>query len=181
MQYPYLTLLEIITIFLTLLIGAVIFYLLVKRGRMVKFATVLKSLGLYFLGALIFYLIYPFAFLSRIFNIGLLGILDILIFGAVLFFIFYFIMRRFFLMGWKKSLVFFLLLIIIILPFLNFFRMVILGEIINLGVFAEESEAAFEEWMRHGIQPTSFKISQTIGRATLYWLSDYFREIAITI
>lgn len=199
MQYPYLTLLEITTVLLTLLIGMTIFYFLVKRWQETKFLTVLKAITLYESGSLLFYLIYPFPLLYRISNVSLFKILDVLIFGVVLFFIFYFIMKKILSISWKRSLVVFLLVIVILFPFLDFFRIVFVQKICNLSVFAEESakmraemEAYFEKYGFGGFlyaplippppEPIAFKVIGTIEKATLSWPADrIIREIMLTI
>lgn len=197
MQYPYLTLLEIITIFLTLLIGMVIFYFLVKRWQETKFLTVFKAFALYELGSLLFYLIYPFPLLSKISNISLFKIFDVLIFGIILFFIFYFIMKKILSISWKKSLVVFLLVIVILFPLLDFLRIVFVQKIWNLSVFAEESakmkaemEAYFEKYGFGGFlyaplippppEPITFKVIGIVEKATLSWPSVRIREIILT-
>jgi len=197
MQYPYLTLLEIVTVLLTLLIGLVIFYFLVKRWRETKFLTALKAVALYELGSLLIYLIYPFPLLSRISNVSVLKILDVLIFGVILFFIFYFITKKILLISWKKSLISFLLVIVIVFPLLDSFRIIFAEKIVNFSVFAEESakmeaemKAYFEEYGFFGgllyaplipppPVPLAFKVIGTIEKATLSWPGNYLREIII--
>jgi len=200
MQYPFLTLLEIITVLLTLLIGMTIFYFLVKRWRReTKFLTVLKAITLYQLGSLLIYLIYPFSLFHRILYLGGLKIIRMLIFSVILFFIFYFILKKVLLMDWKKSLLSFLLIILIIFPLLDFFRIIIVQKLWNFSVFAKESvklkaemEAYFE---KHGFfgflyyppviplssLPLGLKVIGVVKGATLSWPIDQIREIILTI
>lgn len=198
MQYPYLTLLEVISVLLTLLIGIAIFYFLVKRWRETKFLTVLKAVVLYELGSLLIYLIYPFPLLFRISNVSVLKILDVLIFGTILFFAFYFITKKTLLMSWKKSLISFLLVIVMVFPFLDSFRIVFVQKVMNFSVFAEENakmeaemEAYFEEYGFVGFLyvplipsppiPITFKVIGIIEKAILSWPRDCLREIIIQI
>jgi len=198
MQYPYLTLLEIITVLLTLFVGIIIFYFLLRRWRETKFLTAVKAIALYELGSLLIYLIYPFPLLSRISNVSVLKILDMLIFGIILFFVFYFVMKKILAISWKKSLIAFLLIIVIAFPFLDFFRIVFVQKIMNYSVFAEESarmeaemEVYFKEYGFGGFLyaplipsppvPMAFKVIGTIENATLSWPSNRLREIIIQI
>ena len=198
MQYPYLTLLEIISIFLTLFVGTIIFYFLIRKRQETKFLTALKAIALYELASLLLYLIYPSSFLSRILHNNISKILDLLIFGIVLFFVFHFVMKKILSIGWKKSLITFLLVIIIIFPILDFFRVVLVRNISNLSVFAEEStkmeaemKAYFDKYGLGGFlyaplipsppEPLAFKVTGTIEKATLSWSGDRIREILITV
>ena len=66
MQYPYLILLETITVFLTLFVGIIIFYFLTKKWQEIKFMAALKAVVFYEVGSFLIYLIYPFPFLCAI-------------------------------------------------------------------------------------------------------------------
>jgi len=190
MQYPYLTLLEIITVLLTLLIGIVIFYFLVKRWQKIKFLTVLKTVFLYELGSLFIYLIYPFPLLSRISNVSVLKILDVLIFGIILFFVFYFITKKILLINWKKTLILFLLVIIILFPFLDYFRTMLVEKIKTFSVFVEERSeiekyyGIFSPYFSFDFNTPEilfFRLITKIKEATLSWPSYRFRKIMIEI
>jgi hypothetical protein len=197
MQYPYLTLLEIITLFLTLFVGTIIFYFLIRKRQETKFLTVLKAIALYELASIIVYLIYPSSLLSGILHNNVSKILNFLILSIVLFFVFHFVMKKFLSTSWKKSLITFLLVIMIIFPFLDFFRVVIVQKISNLSVFAEERakmeaemKAYFEKYGFGGFlyaplipsppEPLVFKVTGTIEKATLSWPGDRIREILLT-
>ncbi|EKE14052.1 MAG: hypothetical protein ACD_12C00692G0001 [uncultured bacterium] len=182
MQYPYFILLEIVTVFLTLFIGIIIFYSLIKRWQKIKFSTVFKAIFLYESGSLLFYLIYPFSQLSRIFNNNIFKILNLLLFSIILFFIFYFIMRKIISITWKKSLIAFLLMILIIFPFLNSFRKIFVWKIYNLPIFTKEKlemEKQVKEYffsffyLNEFSIPVSFKIVGKIGSGTIGCPGDY--------
>lgn len=191
MQYPYLALLGIITILLTLSIGVVFFYFLLKRWQETKFLTVLKALALYELGSILIYLVYPFPFSSGILKFGLSGILNILIFGVIVFFAFYFISKKILSINWKKSLACFLLVVVIGLPFLDYFRILFVKKISNFSIFAKEN-AKMEAEMRAYFEqygfgvfispivpppPEPLKAIEIIERATLSWPIDLLIEV----
>ena len=194
MQYPYLILLEIISILLTLLMGITIFYFLVKKWKETKFLTVLKTIALYELASLLIYLIYPFPLLFRISNVSVSKILDVLIFGTILFFIFYFITKKTLLISWKKSLIFFLLVIVIVYPILDSLRIVFVQKVMNFSVFAEENakmeaemEAYYEEYGFLGFLfvpltpsppiPIIFNVIGTVEKGILSWPRNCLGEI----
>ena len=197
MQYPYFTLLEIITVILALFIGVVIFYFLVKRWQGNNFLTALKAFVLYMVGSIIVYLIYPFPLLSKVLNSGLASFLDFLVYGIILFFIFYFITKKTLSINWKKALICFLLVVIVALPALSFFRIKIVTQITpSIPIVAEERmelEAElmtyFEEYGVSGFLlspfvpspplPLALKLAGGLERATLSWPSDYFQAIGV--
>jgi hypothetical protein len=198
MQYPFLTLLEIITIFLTLFVGVVIFYFLIRKRQETKFLTALKAFALYEIASLVLYLIYPSSFLSGILRNNISKILDFLIFGIILFFVFHFVMKKILSISWKKSLIAFLLVIVIALPFLDFFKVVMVRNISNFSVFAKESakmeaemklyleEYGFGGFLYAPLTPSppetlAFKITGAIEKATLSWPGNYLREILLAV
>lgn len=193
MQYPYLTFLEISTIILTLSIGIVILYFLIKQfNKTIKFPIVLKAVLLYELCAIIIYSIYP----APIFQSLNFSIIKFIILSVVLFIIFYFITKKYFLINWKKSLIIFILLIIILFPFLNFFRIMFVQKITHISVFAKENarlEAEMEKYFNEygfagflyaplvplPVEPLSFKILGKIEGAIFSWSSDTLLQIII--
>ena len=190
MQYPYLTFLEAITIVLTLFIGIIIFYFLIKIfNKTVKFLTVLKAILLYELCAIIIYSIYP----APIFPSLKFLVLKLIILGVVLFLTFYFITRKHFLINWKKSLALFFLISFILFPLLDYFRVNLEFKLMNLSVFAEENtrlenqinqaikEKGFIGYMFSVEQymPLSTRILGKVEGAIFSWPGDALRQIII--
>jgi len=185
MSYPYITLLETTFFFLTLFIGMIILYFIIKRWQKPKFLTVLKAFILYELASLLFYLIYPFPLFSRLLNIGFFKILDLLTVCIILFFIFYFIMKRYLAINLKKSLIAFVLVFVVAFAFLDFSRILLEKQILNLPVFAKEN-LQMQKQMAIYIQntlisaefpePLSLKIIGKIESGTLTWLGTFIRE-----
>ena len=190
MQYPYLTFLEAITIVLTLFIGIIIFYFLIKIfNKTVKFLTVLKAILLYELCAIVAYSIYP----APIFQSLKFSVLMLIILGVVLFLTFYFITRKHFLINWKKSLALFFLISFILFPLLDYFRVNLEFKLMNLSVFAEENtrlenqidqaikEKGFMGYMFSVEQymPLSMKILGKIEGAIFSWPGNCLRQIII--
>ena len=166
----------------------IIFCFMIKKWQRAKFITALKSIILYELLSLLFYLIYPWTLLFS--NLGILG--DVLIFSIILFFIFHFIMKRYLSMNLKKSLITFLLVIVIIFPVLDYLRV----EFITVPIFTKVNAkiGALMRWHHLlGIpiydalplvlsKSPAFNIFFQIGqleRATLSWPNDYIRGIII--
>ena len=191
MQYPYLTLLEAITLISALFIGIVILYFLVRIfNKTIKFLTVLKVILFYELFAIIAYSIYPTSTFSPL----QYSVLKLLILGPILFLIFYFITRRHFQIKWWKSLVVFLLMVLIIFPFLDFSRIYLEMKIMNFSVFAKENtrlenqtdqaikEKGFMGYMFSIEQhmPLSMKILGKIEGGVFSWASNAIRNIAVT-
>ena len=140
MQFPYLFFLGIAKLFLSLFVGVTLFYYLVKKWRKIKYSAALKIIVLYELCSFLLYLIYPFSFFSKIFNNNSFKILDILLFGTVLFFIFYLITKKIIALNWEKALMAFFLIILILFPFLDFVGILLGGKIISLPIFAEGAD-----------------------------------------
>lgn len=192
MQYPYFTSLEIVSFLLILFIGITVFYFLIKRWQETKFLMVFKAIVLYELGSLLLYLIYPFSFLSRIFDNSIFKILNLLFFAIISFVIFYFVTKKTLSMNWKKSLASFILVILILFPFLDFFRVSLEMKIINLPIFAKES-LEMEKEMKDCMQNPFFclsigfyeslplKIIEKIESGTISWPSNYLRQTIMQV
>lgn len=186
MLYPYFTLFEIITFLLALFIGAIIFYLVIKRWQKPKFSVALKVFVFYELVSLLFCLIYPFPLLSRLINIGFFKILDLLIVCTILFFIFYFLLKRYFTMDLKKSLITFLLVIMVAFAFLEFFRTLLEKQALNLPIFENENlqmQKQMEIYMQNVListkfpEPLSLKIIGKIESGTLTWFGLFIKKL----
>lgn len=193
MQYPYLTLLYFVATLLTLSIGIIIFYLLVRLfDKTAKFLTALKGLLMYELSSLILYLIYPTPFLCKIFNNNdlKLKILDLFLFSTILFCVFYFIMKKTLLIKWKKSLILFLIVVFLLFPTLGSLELMFVNKIISLPIFAKEFsqiEAQTKEYIRehgifgHPLQSLALKITGSIVGGMFFGPTIYLGEIIMTI
>lgn len=134
MRYPYLTLFEAVAMLLTLFIGIVIIYFLLKIfDKTTKFRTVLKWILLYELAVVIIYAVYPKPIVSP-----LLFLILKIVLAVLLFFTFYFITGKHFLSDWKKSLALFFLITFIIFPALDYFGTSLQMKAENLPIFAKE-------------------------------------------
>lgn len=187
MQYPYLTLLSIISIILKFLIGTIVFYLIIKRWKEIKFLRALKAILLYELTSLFVYLIYPHSLFLNIFYNNISRILDLLAYSIVLFLIFYLIMKKFFLISIKKFLIVFLLVFIITFPFLSFFHDISIVQILKLSFFSEEKiklENQINEYQAPLILgtdrlPMSLEIIGEINSGMFSWPGERARKIII--
>ena len=187
MQYPYLTILEIVTQFLIFFLGTVIIYFLLRIfNKTINFLTVLKAILFYEVFAVTAYVIYPTSIFSSLQD----SVLKLLILGIVLFSIFYFIAKKFFQIKWWKSLVVFLLMVVLIFPFLDFSRISLSTRIINLSIFTEENirlkkqiQESIEEKGPFSIDkdtPLSMRILEKIEGGVFSWTTDALRNIIIS-
>ena len=192
MTYPYITLLEISTILLTLFIGIEIFCLIVKKWQRAKFLTAFKAIVLYELASLLLYFIHPlFVYLINPWALLYFSSIEALIYGIISFFVFYFIMKKVILMNWKKSLITFLLTIIIIFPFLDYLRV----EFITIPIFTRvNKQVGTLMKVYHGFgefiyappaaslsKPNIFFQIGEVENATLSWPSDFIKGIIFSI
>jgi hypothetical protein len=193
MQYPFLSFLEVISLFITLCLAAVIFYFSVRKKKEIKFLTATKAFVLYELASFVVYLFYPKNWFHYIFNYRILLILDLIIYGLILFAIFYFINRKLLLINWKKSLVLFALLVLVVFPVLSYCRQTFELQIMKLPPFANESAKLDAEISKIGLGgfvqrafdnnlpgPAVSKVTNIIEKATLDWSSDRIRTMALT-
>lgn len=196
-MYPYLTLLEIISILLTLFAGLVLFYLLVRFEQKVTFKETVKTFGLYEICSFFLYLVFPLSLLSRIANGNIAVSLSFLFFSATSFFIYQLITKRFLSFGLRKALVTFIILVFAIFPILGFSRAVFVRNISNAPIFAEERtemQAEMTQYLKtygpggflNSYAPTpptqlSFNIIGIIEKGTLTWPMDYIQMIMLKI
>jgi len=198
MQYPYLTLLEVANILLTLVIGLIVFYLLTKKWKLHNLTTAVKAFLLYELINFLFYLIYPWNFIYKILegNSPINRALAISMFGILSFLIFYLINKKVLPLNFKRSLFAFLLIVVITLPLINFLQTVVVQKkIINLTPFSKEA-AKMEEgihayFQKYGFgalllapiavppipQPLSLQITGKITAANFTWPADLLSSI----
>jgi hypothetical protein len=197
MEYPYLTILEIVVFIFTLLAAVIILYFLLKfLDKTTKFSAVLKTFLLYQLGAILVFLAYPYPLVFRvlssfgIFLTGILKFLDLAVLTALLFLIFYFIAKKLpLIINWKKSLAIFLVMIFILFPFLNYSKLFLTQRITNLPIFEKEiskfnsliGSRSLGELLFFGAPiPWSFRIL-TVMESGLSLPVNYLKELLILI
>lgn len=193
MKYPYLILLNIVSISLTLFTGAVIFYLLARIGQKLKFMQVLMVFGIFEVCSFLLYLVFPITLLSRMPGIQSTVLFHALTFISIIFFIFQFVTKKFLSFNLQKSLLVFSFLVFIIFPTLCFGRNVFMTNISKISVFASEStqlQAEMNQYIEtYGfggfINPYApappeqlpFKIIGMIEKGTLAWPTDNVQKI----
>lgn len=189
MQYFYTTLVEIITLVLTLFVGVTAFYFLIRKWQKTTILKAFKAIALYELASFLLCLIFS-SLLFKVSNDAVFRILEVLLFSVVLFFVFYFIMKKMLLMDWKKSLTVFLLVVMILFPCLNFLRVRLGQQIVNsnLAIFVKENlelKKEIEDCMQNSFfcfssglpEPLSFKILGKIELGLFSWPSAFIGEI----
>ncbi|HUW72107.1 MAG TPA: hypothetical protein VMV66_02905 [Candidatus Humimicrobiaceae bacterium] len=173
--------LEISTFLLILPIAVVVIYFLVRKfNKTIKFTTFLRTILLYYLCAIILYSI------SNIFLTSLyLKIARFSIFAIILFTVFYLITRRVFAIDWKKSLAIFLLMSFILFPILDYFRIQIGFNMLILP-FLEQRKTQTETWDIQSIIYCSFhpslymRIMNNIEGGIASWPRNYLYEIIVS-
>jgi len=172
--------LEISTFILMLLIViGVIYFLLRKFNKLIKFTAFLRVILLYYICVVILYSI------SEIFVFSFyLKFVKFLIFTAVLFAVFYLITRKVLLIDWKKSLAIFLLMSFILLPILDLFRMQIEFKISLLPSFQKQEKQMGAEDIQNMIYcaispPLYMKIMGDIESGIASWPRSYLLDILI--
>lgn len=173
--------LEISTFLLILLIAVVVIYFLIRKfNKTIKFTTFLKTILLYYLCTVILYSISNIFLSSLYFRIA-----RFLIFTTVLFIVFYLITRKVFAIDWKKSLAIFLLMSFILFPVLDYFRMQVGFNMLILP-FLEERKTQAETWDIQSIIYCSFhpplyiKIRSNIEDGIAFGPRNYLYDIIVS-
>jgi uncharacterized membrane protein len=137
MQYPLFTILELITILITLLVGMVAFHLLIKRWQKTIFLSAFRVIALYVIGATILsFLVNSLISENEITK----SILSKILFIGSAFTLYYFLIKRNFDLSPKKTILSFFIIIVVALPILGFLRLTLMHQLSETPLLRGELE-----------------------------------------
>ena len=183
MNYPFLTVLNLISTIIFVCFGVFIFGLLLKKWSGIDWEKSFKIIGGYFLVSILIYFIYPYPLLSNLFEIQNLMIVDFIIYSLILFFVFYLIMEKMAGSGLKKSVAIFVLVVMITFPILGQVNNVTLRFATNFGPFQAEHEEIQSDIAVRGTEIEDdlyFRIGN-LSKPIFFWQTGRLFEAIIMI